>query len=528
MSSTNHKTGESSCLATLTSNYAKLPDHLKRCFDYCCISIRYFMEKGKLVRLLLAEGLIQEKPGDIMEDIAANIIRELIALGMLHQERNGTELKVPSMYRQVSLIKSEKQDFLANAANSPLRVVIYDDGKDITSNFKSLIIRSLFVITAERCSSSFGATRTRGVSRASVETFCGLQFLLVLDLDGEVEYLPNEVGDLVHLRYLGLVNSELNELPQTLGNLQKLQTLDIRMCGKLHGLPIGVLSIQNLRHLLMSRCINDGEIRVPKGIGTLANLYTCTGVYAGDGIASELGTLTQLRELGVKRVSEEHASELYAAIMKMKNLISLSLEAETAYTDEDERLALFPEFELFSPPPLVQELCLDGGLVEMPVWLASMSNLTRLELYFSNLTEPPSTVLQFLPKLRHLSLHDAYRARCIDKEFCQEGGFPELQTLNITSTFLVDWTEIVNGAFPRLRSLSFNCSMLRFLPEGLQNISTLEELSLIPLHGDLARRLNSVENYKINHILKLEASFHYQRFPWIAYVGSPHAVLKQA
>ncbi|XP_002527909.2 putative disease resistance protein At1g59780 [Ricinus communis] len=529
MSSIAANKDESDCLAALKSDYEKLPDRLKCCFEYCCISIRYSMEKGKLIRLLLAERLIQEKNGSIMEDIAASIITELIGIGMLQEEQDGSGniLQVPSLLRQLSLIKTEKQDFVTNPANLLLRLVIRDHGKGIPSSLKSLLIRSLFMVTAERCGSSSFESES-GISGASMETICGFQFLLVLDVDGKIEYLPNEIGDLVHLRYLGLENSDLNELPQALGNLQKLQTLDIRMCGWLHELPIEVLRIKQLRHLLMSRSIEYGEIIVPKGIGKLVNLHTFTGVYAGGGIASELSTLTQLRELGVKRVSEDHASELYAAIMKMGNLISLSLEAEQNYCeDTDERFSLLPEFELFSPPPVLQELYIDGGLIEMPIWLASMSNLTTLNLFHSDLQEMPTSVLQFLPKLKHLTLWEAYRGKQIGKDFCQAGGFRELKTLTIASKFLVEWTEIENEAFPKLKCLSFRCCLeLRFLPEGLQNISTLEELALIPMHEDLAWRLINEENYKIKHISKLRACYR-QKFCGI-FVGDPKDVLLSA
>lgn len=322
--------GESSSLATFKSNYTMLPDYLRSSLDYSCIVCkRYGIEKGKLVRLLLAEGLIQEKPGEIMEDTAGKIVMELISLGMLEDVDDGTEVKVSGSYCELSILKVEKQDFVAKTANSSIRVMIEDDGKDIHPNFNDLLIQSLFVINAERrgCSPDGSAG---ALSRAYIEAVCRFQFLLVLDLDGMIESLPDAVGDLVHLRYLGVVNSELDELPWTLGNLQRLQTLDIRMCGYLHKLPVEVLNIQQLRHLLMSKCINNGKIRVPRGIETLVNRHTLYGVYAGDGIASELSTLTQLRELGVKRVSDDHASELCAAIMKMENLVSLSLEAEGA------------------------------------------------------------------------------------------------------------------------------------------------------------------------------------------------------
>ncbi|KAF2298601.1 hypothetical protein GH714_024285 [Hevea brasiliensis] len=243
--------------------------------------------------------------------------------------------------------------------------------------------------------------------------------------------------------------------------------------------------------------LNDG-IRVPRGIGTLANLHTCTGICSGAGIPGELSSLTQLRKLDVHEVSDDHAGELFASIIKLENLVFLSLTAEPPWS-----VTLLPELEPFSPPPHLQKLILRGGLVEMPNWLPSVENLTILELRHSNLLEEPSSVLQYLPKLKHLTLWEAYKAKLIGKEFCDGGGFPELKALKIASKNLVEWTKIVNGAFPSLRYLGFyGCRKLRFLPEGLQNISTIQELFVGALHSDLARRLNGKENYKIEHISK--------------------------
>ncbi|KAG5240788.1 disease resistance protein [Salix suchowensis] len=429
-------TGESS-QETFKSNYAKLPDYLKSCLDYSSIvSKRHPVEIGKLVRLLLAEGLIQDKPGDIMEVVAANIVKELIDLGMLREVGDGSEVEVPASYLHLSILKLEKQDYVAKTANLPVRLAIRDDGRDIFPNVEGRLIQSLSIITAERRHYSSGSTG--GLSRAYMRNVCGMRFLLVLDLDGKIVYLPDEVGDLIHLRYLGVVNSDLDELPRTLE----------------------VVHIQQLRHLLMSKSIGDCEIRVPEGIGKMVNLHTLSGIYGGDGIARELSALTQIRHLGVKRVSEDHAGELFAAIEKMENLESLSLEAEGCFFEETSP-TLFPELDAFSPPPLLQEFYLQGGLTEIPMWLASMENLTRLALSFSYLSESPTSALQFLPKLKHLNLWEAYKAKQIGKEFCSAGGF------------------------------------------GLQNISTLQELYLGSMHPDLARRLKGEDNYKIKHIPKL-------------------------
>ncbi|KAJ6898238.1 hypothetical protein NC652_024912 [Populus alba x Populus x berolinensis] len=493
-------TGESSSSESFKSNYAKLPDYLKACLDYSAIVCwrSYRVEIGKLVRLLLAEGLIEDRPGDIMEDVAANVLKELIDLGMLQEEEQGTEVRVPASYLRLCILKLEKQDFVSKTANSPVRLGIRDDGREIYPNVEGLLIQSLFIFGVYR--RHYSIDSYRGLSRAYMRNVCGMHFLLVLDLDGRIERLPDELGDLIHLRYLGLVWSYLDELPGTLGNLKRLQTLDIRRCGELRKLPIQILHIQQLRHLLMSHCVNDGEIRVPKGIGTLVNLRTLSGIYGGDDIAMELIALTQLRELGVKRVSADHASELFAAIKKMENLTSLSLEAEENYFHSSVNLSIFPELDAFSPPPLLQEFFLRGGLIEMPVWFASMENLTRLSLIDSYLSDNPTSALQLLPKLKHLKLWKAYKARHIGKEFCNAGGFPVLETLTIASNFLAEWTEIETGAFPRLRYLCFHCENLIFLPEGLQNISTLQDLRFFQWHPDLRRRLMGEENYKIKHV----------------------------
>ncbi|KDP32758.1 hypothetical protein JCGZ_12050 [Jatropha curcas] len=489
-----------SCSAYLISMYESLPDYLMSCLDYCAIvTKRYPVVKDKIVRLLLAESLILEIEGEIIDNTAKNIIEELIDLGVVQEKNSWHEMEVPELYSKLCLVEVDEMEFFAKAVNLPVRAVIEDDGKDIPPDFRTLQIRSLFLITADRRSSSFASTP--GLSPAYLATICKLKRLLVLDLDGKLERLPEEVCNLVHLRYLGLYWSYLDELPHTLGNLQNLQTLDISGCGQLMDeLPMQVLNIQQLRHLIMSKTINDREIRVSSGIRTLKNLHTLDGVYAGGGIANELGSLTQLQRLSVRRVSEDHASELFAAITKMENLVSLSLQAE------GHRRSLLPELESFSPPTFIQGLTLLGGLVEIPIWLASMDNLTMLSLCYSNLLENPTPALQYLPKLKLLYIGDAYKVKCIGKEFCKAGGFPKLETLVFSSErFLVEWTEIVNGAFPSLRHLEFhNCMNLSFLPEGLQNISTLEELILFNTHKDLRRRLLGEENYKIKHISEVK------------------------
>ncbi|KAG6759014.1 hypothetical protein POTOM_035478 [Populus tomentosa] len=174
-------TGESSSSESFKSNYAKLPEYLKSCLDYSAIVCgRDSVEIGKLVRLLLAEGLIEDRPGDIMEDVAGNVLKELIDLGMLQEEEQGTEVRVPASYLRLCILKLEKQDFVSKTANSPVRLGIRDDGRDIYPNVEGLLIQSLFIFGVYR--RHYSIDSYRGLSRAYMRNVCGMHFLLVLDL----------------------------------------------------------------------------------------------------------------------------------------------------------------------------------------------------------------------------------------------------------------------------------------------------------------------------------------------------------
>lgn len=328
----------------------------------------------------------------------------------------------------------------------------------------------------------------------------GATFLRVLDLESaKIKSLPDEVGEMTHLAYLCLKNTEIWELPESLGRLKALQTLDIRSCGFVAALPHGVLRLVNLRHLKMLKNHGVCGVKVPLGIGSLGSLLTLTGVDPSGGIGGELGNLTQLRRLGLMDVTEENINEVSSSIMKMQGLLSLSLEPK--HTRLETKL---PLLDSFLPPLSLRKLRLKGALEKTPSWLGSMERLTNIRLEDSHLSENPALVLQHLPNLKNLTLWHGYDGKEMGKEFCQAGGFPNLEKLTIASHVLEEWTELEEGAFPSLKHLMLHsCMKLRMLPEGLQFVTALKRLWLIPLLDDHADRLKpdgGPENYKIKHI----------------------------
>lgn len=329
----------------------------------------------------------------------------------------------------------------------------------------------------------------------------------MLDLENsKIRCLPDEMGDLIHLKYLGLKHTDITELPPTLGNLRALQTLDIRWCGNITEFPAEILNLVNLRHLKMFKNRGLSGAKLPAGIESLRNLLTLTGISANGCTARELGDLLQLKKLRVVNMAEDEDNirELFSSIMKMHNLLGLSLETKHTLSQKKLKHGELILLQSLSPPPLLEKLHLGGLLGKLPNWLGSLEGLRTLRLGYSHLTENPTGVVQLLPNLKTLTLWHAYDTKQIGKEFCRAGGFPRLEVLSIASHVLEEWTEIEEGAFPSLKFLNFhNCLQMQMLPEGLQFVTTLKQLNLLPLrdeHADRLRPDGGQENYKIRHI----------------------------
>ena len=91
------------------------------------------------------------------------------------------------------------------------RRILTPDMKKVAEILNNTQPRSLFL---------FGEQELSGENWLN---FKGAKFLRVLDLeDAKIRRLPDEVGDLIHLAYLGLKNNDINELPDRVGNLRAL------------------------------------------------------------------------------------------------------------------------------------------------------------------------------------------------------------------------------------------------------------------------------------------------------------------
>ncbi|VVA40948.1 PREDICTED: putative disease [Prunus dulcis] len=145
--------------------------------------------------------------------------------------------------------------------------------------------------------------------------------------------VPNEVGELAHLRYLDLsYNHDLMKLPDTMCNLINLQTLRLFGCNNLERLPEAMGKLINLQHLHVMDC---NDLKLPKGIARLTSLRTLDEVHihGDDDVDNNKEALFELSDL--RNMDQLRGSFL----IEFKNDLKDARQAEKGHLGKDMKLA---------------------------------------------------------------------------------------------------------------------------------------------------------------------------------------------
>ncbi|KAL5720301.1 hypothetical protein ACHQM5_012980 [Ranunculus cassubicifolius] len=338
------------------------------------------------------------------------------------------------------------------------------------------------------------------------ELFLKLPFLRVLDLSHmNISELPSSIGKLKYLRYLNLSNTPLTALPNSVCGLYQMQTLKLRGCSKLVGLPKGFRKLINLQHLdLDIACL---LVSMPPGIGDLRQLHSLSAFVVGKHDGCHITELKHMVNLGgtlrILRLenvcSTEEAKE--AALDHKKYLNKLELE----WSKLDDGLQLL---ENLQPHATIEELQIVGyGGVKFPSWIGDpvFSKLVTISIHNCRICKvlPP---LGSLPLLFDLCVSEMYEVTVIDHQFCGrktdigslELGRLELQPIYVNSSNAVNfnafprlgkltlngmpklekWSGVEEGDFPNLQKLSISgCSRLTTISK-LSNFKSLLQLEI--------------------------------------------------
>ncbi|KAL5765176.1 hypothetical protein ACOSQ2_017770 [Xanthoceras sorbifolium] len=398
-----------------------------------------------------------------MEEVAKGymdelIDRSLIQVGKRYWGRIAT-CRVHDLLRDLAIDKAKNLNSL----------YIYDEIKDSNiSSTISLCQRQAVYSTGEK---SLWLRKSNPRLR-SLFLFDNCEHLLpickkfsalrVLDYYGRIDYderyilLKEEIGKLVHLKYLGLTDTYFNLSSSSVLNLSRLQTLDLFSFDWPVELPVEIYKLQEVRHLI------GGFANKSLHIDNLTKLQTLKYIQHMYWTEIKTEKLVNLRELWIYYAENEFS---FDSMANLKSLQILSVEAGSLGTH-------FSSLQPLSHCRHLVELRLKGEMEKLPENIEQLlPKLECLSLTASQLKDDPMPLLEKLPYLTILHLGEGFYSG--KKIKCSAKGFLPLEILLINeyNSEIEEW-EVEEGALTRLRGLRISDNAKLKIPERLRSIPT--------------------------------------------------------
>ncbi|CAA0283495.1 unnamed protein product [Arabidopsis thaliana] len=452
----------------LCLSYEYLPPHLKQCFLYFAhYPEDYEVHVGTLVSYWIAEGMVMPvkhtEAGTTVEDVGQDYLEELVKRSMVMKAKQESFVQVIDSRDQ-----DEAEAFISLSTNTSRRISVQLHGGAEEHHIKSL----------------------------SQVSFRKMKLLRVLDLEGaqiEGGKLPDDVGDLIHLRNLSVRLTNVKERTSSIGNLKLMFTLDLFVKGQLY-IPNVLWKLHRLRHLCMP---SDLDPKTKLDLSTLRNLQQLWDFPVGKCNPRDFLAMTSLRRLSINLSSQNTdfvvVSSLSKVLKRLRGLtINVPCEPMLPPVDVTQLLSAFTnlcELELFLK------------LEKLPGEQSFSSDLGALRLWQCGLVDDPFMVLEKLPNLKILQLFEGSFVG--SKLCCSKNGFPQLHSLTLSQLEnLEEWT-VEDGAMMRLVTVELKCcNKLKSVPEGTRFLKNLQEVEIGNMTKAFKDKLISggEDFYKVQHV----------------------------
>ncbi|XP_074313154.1 putative disease resistance protein RGA1 [Silene latifolia] len=486
------ETDKNPIMSILKLSYNNLQPSVKNCFRYCALFPKDFqMDKRELISLWMAQGYIGDSEDCFLillkrcffQDVEIDDLGNIISFKMhdlmhdLAQEVAGDTIIVT--------------DSMPNNLSKKNRHLFVDEEVWTNSFFPESNIRTCYM-------------NSRVYSDVVKTLVANCRFLRSLRLSlPDAEFLPESIGQLLHLRYLDLSKSfSLKTLPNSISKLYNLQSLVLQLCVTLKEWPKDFCKLVNLRLLDIKEC--PGLTCMPLGIDQLTNLHDLSHFKVG-GVSSigkqiggqlkDLKLLVNLRgELEIKInknlvIEKENKWEGgYLEHIKNLKVISIIFHKEAGESNNEALI------EKLQPNSSLMELSLENyNGTEIPRWGRAHDDWSIIlpNLVYISLSNCESLhgipLLSKLKHLKELSLSELNNLEYMETNKMGSGGsgskdlpfFPSLEVLEIVGLRrLKGWWEGIGEGdgsssmphwqplpFPRLSNLLIeSCPELTFLP----------------------------------------------------------------
>ncbi|CAA0271929.1 unnamed protein product [Arabidopsis thaliana] len=453
----------------LCLSYEYLPPHLKQCFLYFAhYPEDYEVHVVTLVSYWIAEGMVMPvkhtEASTTVEDVGQDYLEELVKRSMVMVGRRDIvtsevmTCRMHDLMREVCLQKAKQENFvqvidsrdqdeaeafISLSTNTSRRISVQLHGGAEEHHIKRL---SQVNYINPRSRSLVYIIKNQGSSWALLGkvSFRKMKLLRVLDLEGaqiEGGKLPDDVGDLIHLRNLSVRLTNVKELTSSIGNLKLMITLDLFVKGQL-----------NLEQL---------DPKTKLDLSTLRNLQQLWDFPVGKCNPRDLLAMTSLRRLSINLSSQNTDFEVVSSLSEvLKRLRGLTINVPC-----EPMLPPVDVTHLVSAFTNLCELELLLKLEKLPGEQSFSSDLGALRLWQCGLVDDPFMVLEKLPNLKILQLFEgSFVGR---KLCCSKNGFPQLHSLTLSQLEnLEEWT-VEDGAMMRLVSMELKCcNKLKSVPQG--------------------------------------------------------------
>nr|BAX24887.1 putative NBS-LRR type disease resistance protein [Oryza longistaminata] len=485
----------------LTLSYNDLPYHLKACFLYLSIfPENHVIKRGPLVRMWIAEGFVTQRHGLSMEQVGERYFDEFVSRSMVHPVRidwsgKVRSCKVHDIMLEVIVSKSLEENFASFFCDNGTELVSHD-------KIRRLSIRSSSYSSAQRTSNSVAHVRTFRMS-PSIDNipffFPQLRLLRVLDMQGS-RCMSNKNLDCIcrffQLKYLSLRNTSVSILPRLIGNLNHLETLDIRET-LIKKLPSSAANLTCLKHLLaghkeqLTRTSSVKFLRPSSGlkmshgvIRNMAKLQSLVHVEIKEhpSVFQEIALLQNLRKLGVLFYGIEVN---WKPFLKLLNKLSGSVRSLSIEIFDAQGNISISSLEmlssLVSPPIFITSFTLTGKLGSLPPWVASLRSISRLTLRRSQLRADAIHVLGGLQNLLCLKLY--HKSYADDRLVFPLGGFARVKLLIVDNLVNLEKLHFDEGSMPNLERLTL--SFLREPKDGISGLNNLLKLKEVEFFGNI-------------------------------------------
>ncbi|KAG0542502.1 hypothetical protein BDA96_02G109700 [Sorghum bicolor] len=505
-------------LPVLKVSYDHLSMPLKRSFAFCSLFPKGFaFDKDLLVQLWTAQGFVDAEGDCSLEAIANGYFNDLVSKCFFHPSPSHAisegKFVMHDLYQELAQFVSGNECRMIQLPNSmkiddsPRHLSFVDEESHSVEeiNLNSFCghrdLRTFLFITKTEQIQEEMAFRTKIPSELITDFEC----LRALDLsNSNIMELPKSIGSLIHLRFLGLDNTAIQKLPESICALFHLQTIKLNHCSSLTQLPQGIKLLLNLRCLE----IPHSDIKMPPGIGELTRLQRLPFFAIGNEPAGcSIADLNQLVNLkgrlhiaGLNNLDGAQASTANLwnklGIQKLilewselrnfnKSLYDPQGKAVSCISDSQHRRIIDTADQVLKclkPHSNLEELSIKGYNGSFsPSWLGwlPLDRLASIELKdCHNCKEVPS--LGCLPSLKHILIQSLPNVKLIGPEFFGNVGdttsnsrsricnvFPSLESLKFRNMEAwEEWLGVKSEHFPNLKYFSIaRCRKLKLLPK---------------------------------------------------------------